>query len=141
MSKIIIREMRPDDYYQIKEASLKIEEIRLADFEDKEWHSNFIKMNNELCFVATTNDEITGFVYCGSDGRKATIYHLAVLEKYRKQNIGRMLMDNVETGIKNRNITKAQLLILATNPKVVDFYEKLGWKVRDDVILMSKGIK
>ena len=52
-----------------------------------------LKLPQASGFVARKNGKIVGAVLCGSDGRYGYIHHLAVSKAYRKQGIGRSLVE------------------------------------------------
>ncbi|GAG76568.1 unnamed protein product, partial [marine sediment metagenome] len=48
-----------------------------------------------------------------------------------------MMMDELIEKFHIKNVHKVHLFIEKYNKEVVDFYRKLGWDVRDDLIMMS----
>ena len=50
---------------------------------------------------------------------------------------GKMMMDELIEQFHIKKVHKVHLFIGKHNKEVVDFYKKLGWEVRDDLIMMS----
>ena len=85
--------------------------------------------------------KIAGTVWGNFDGRRGFIVHLATRKDLRGIGLGKELMRRVEQEFKKLNCYKIHLFVEVHNLKVVDFYKKLGYKLRDDVVLMSKTIR
>lgn len=91
-------------------------------------------MKNPLtCFMAEENGKIIGTVLAGNDGRRGYVYHLCVDENFRKQGIGKKLMDTMIDGMKKEGISKVALVVFAYNDSANAFYEKIGFIKRNDL--------
>ncbi|MEJ2296249.1 MAG: GNAT family N-acetyltransferase [Candidatus Lokiarchaeota archaeon] len=73
----------------------------------------------------------------GYDGRRGYVHHLAVDPDFQHQGYGRELMDELISRFKVMRVHKIHLFIEKYNLPVVEFYKKLGWEVRDDLVMMS----
>ena len=71
------------------------------------------------------------------DGFRGYVYHLAIDPKYQSKGYGRRFMEELHTIYKRIGILKVHVLIEKRNKRVRDFYEKVGWHKRDDLMLMS----
>ncbi len=133
---IKIREMAIDDYDGVFKLWAETEGICLRGVDDSyEGINKFIKRNPETCFVALDEwQKIIGSVLCGNDGRRGYIYHLAVHKNYRKKGIGKKLVQNAADVLRDLGISKAALIVLGTNKEGNEFWEKMGYYTRDDVI-------
>jgi ribosomal protein S18 acetylase RimI-like enzyme len=58
---------------------------------------------------------------------------MAVDERYRKQGIGKALMERVEDGLRAAGCTKLNLQVRSSNTVVVKFYKNLGYDIEDRV--------
>jgi len=92
-----------------------------------------LKVQRELFFVAVINGVIMGTAMGGFDGHRGWVYSLAVDKRYRKQGIGKALMERVEEDLKAIGCTKLNLQVRSSNTGVVDFYKNLGYSVEDRV--------
>ncbi len=75
---------------------------------------------------------IVGTVMGGWDGRRAYVYHLAVLPGRRRQGIGTLLMDELEGRFRARGALKAKLQILVENEASRAFFSRRGYLVETD---------
>lgn len=86
-------------------------------------------------------EKIAGTVWGNFDGRRGFIVHLATRKDLRGIGLGKKLMELVEYEFHKLNCYKVHLFVETHNIKVIDFYEKLGYKARKDVITMSKTLR
>ena len=91
----------------------------------------------DLFLVAVVNEKIVGTVMGGYDGRRGMIYHLAIQSQFRKSGIGRALMQEVESRLKEKGCVKSYLMVNKDNPSVIKYYQDLGWNLMD-VYIMGK---
>ena len=92
---MIIRLMALSDYEQVYQLWLSCAGMGLNNLDDsREGIERFLKRNPETCFVAEKDEKIIGVIIAGNDGRRGYIYHTAVNPDYRKQGIGKKLVDN-----------------------------------------------
>lgn len=103
-----------------------------------------LQHNPNLCLVLElSNDEkkIIGAVLGGFDGRRGWIHHLAVNPLYQNKGIGTKIMDELTQRFENMGAVKLKLEILKKNKKVIEFYKKIGWDLRNDLKTMSLTLK
>lgn len=96
-----------------------------------------IERNPGLFLVAEEDGMVAGAVIGAWDGRRAWIYHLAVLPDRQGGGIGRMLMDELERRLRAVGATRLNLLVERGNAGVADFYRKLGY-APDELLFMTK---
>ncbi len=138
--RCIIREMEPSDFPKIIMLLSQLEGVRVHPSENQEWHNSFIVKNKGLCFIASMAEQIVGCIYCGNDGRRATIYHLGVMREHQLSGVGRKLMETLEKQLKSTNIKRAQLVVVKTNQSAIQFYIKNHWQLREDLAFMVKDL-
>lgn len=95
--------------------------------------TKLVKKNPNTCFVAEAEGKIIGTVLAGNDGRRGYVYHLCVSEEYRKQGIGKKLVDAMLDGMREEGISKVALVVFAYNDTANAFYEKIGFVKRNDL--------
>ena len=100
----------------------------------------FLQRNPNTCFVATFHNEIIGTIISGHDGRRGYIYHTAVSEKFRKKGIGQKLVTSSLSALKTEGINKVALVIFSKNKLGNLFWEKIGFRKREDLIYRDKTI-
>lgn len=139
--KLMIRKMQITDYKGLYDLWLSCKGMGLNDVDDSEAGiARFLERNPDTCFVAETDQKITGAIMAGSDGRRGYIYHTAVHPEYRMQGIGASLVEAAMTALKNIGITKVALVVFERNQTGNAFWEKQGFTVRTDIVYRNKTI-
>ena len=136
--KMNLREMTIDDHEVVYELWGKTDGIGLSDADSKDGIRNFLARNPGLSFVALDADSIVGAALCGHDGRRGYIHHLSVLNSYRKQGIGRSLVNRCMFALIRLGITKCHLFVFGDNQGAIDFWKSVGWTHRGELMMMSQ---
>jgi ribosomal protein S18 acetylase RimI-like enzyme len=136
---IIIRRFRIDDYEQVielwKNAQLPFKPLGR---DTNESINNEIKKDTALFFVAEYKRQIIGSVFATHDGRKGWINRLAVDPKYQRQDIGRLLVSEVEMIFEKKGINIIACLIEDWNHSSQRFFETVGYQKHEDIAYYSK---
>jgi N-acetylglutamate synthase len=111
--------------------------IALTKADSKQAIAKFIARNPGLGFVARDEDKLVGAVLCGNDGRRGYLYHLAVANHYQHRGIGKTLTKKVLDALKEQGIQKCHIFVIADNLEGMRFWQKTGWKKREDIFVMS----
>ena len=136
-----IRLMTIDDYEKIYELWMSCEGMGLNNLDDsKEGIERFLNRNPDTCFVAEVEDTIVGVIIAGNDGRRGYIYHTAVKPQYRQQGIAKSLVETAMAALQRIGINKAALVVFERNESGNDFWEKMGFTVRDDLRYRNKAL-
>lgn len=134
-----IRLMTPDDYDDVYALWTSIDGMGLRNLDDsRNGIARFLARNPTTCFVADVDGRVVGCILCGTDGRRAYIYHTAVLAEHRGKGIGKALVEHVYDALHELGIAKAALLVYADNETGNAFWQALGWEVRTDVLYRNK---
>lgn len=140
---MIIRKMTIDDYEQVYDIWLKSGN-GLNDIDDsKAGLEKYLRRNPETCFVAEDDENdgnIIGSIMGGHDGRRGYIQHTSVIASERKKGVGTALVNNVIDALKAEGITKAALVVFAHNNPGNQFWEKMGFYARNDLIYRDKSL-
>ncbi|MDB6034810.1 MAG: acetyltransferase [Verrucomicrobiales bacterium] len=99
-----------------------------------------LERNPGLSTVAEIERTIVGTALCSQDGRRGFIYHLAVDAPYQKRGIGRALVDSSLELFRQEGITCASVVVYASNKEGREFWSRLGWRLRDDVVMFSTDL-
>lgn len=87
----------------------------------------------ELFLVARdAGGRVVGTVMGGWDGRRAYVYHLAVLPKQRREGVADALMDELEERFRRLGALKAKTQILLDNEASRAFFAQRGYLREDD---------
>ena len=136
-----IRIMRSDDYSEVYKLWLSCKGMGLNDLDDsKEGIDRYLSRNPDTCFIAEVEGNIAGVIMAGHDGRRGYIHHTAVCEKYRKCGIGHSLVDAAMAALKSHGIRKVALVVFEKNEVGNEFWEKLGFTTRNDLVYRNKCI-
>jgi ribosomal protein S18 acetylase RimI-like enzyme len=73
----------------------------------------------------------------GWDGHRGWLYYLAVAKTARRRGLGARMVRAAEDWLAARQAPKLQLLVRAENQAVVAFYESLGYR-RGDVVMLQR---
>lgn len=108
--------------------------------DSKEGISCFLKRNPDTSFVAYDEEQLTGAILSGHDGRRGYIYHTVVLPEYRGQGIASALVDAAVGALQKEGITRVCLNVTATNEQGKKFWIRKGWERKDFLEFYSKAI-
>ncbi|MBQ8348759.1 MAG: GNAT family N-acetyltransferase [Ruminococcus sp.] len=138
---MIIRKMKLSDYETVYALWLSCKGMGLNDIDDsRNGVERFLNRNPETCFAAEINDKLVGVIMAGNDGRRGYIYHTAVHPDFRNQGIARTLVETVMKALKECGINKVALVVFERNQGGNDFWEKLGFTVRNDLVYRNRSI-
>ncbi len=133
--KIKIRLMELADYEAVYQLWSETPGMGLNSLDDsKSGIEIFLHRNPATCFVAEKDGQIVGAIMTGNDGRRGYIYHMCTQAKLRKKGIAGLLLTNSLEALKLLGIKKAALVVFKKNQSGNDFWEKQGFKQRDDLV-------
>jgi ribosomal protein S18 acetylase RimI-like enzyme len=97
------------------------------------------------CVAIAANDntraaELAGAVLCCHDGRRGYLYHLAVAEKFRRQALGRQLVDRCLSRLKAEGIQRCTIFLVAGNAHGEAFWRQTEWFERTDLKAFAKDL-
>lgn len=137
---IAIRDMGIEDYESVYRLWQNVEGIGLSDADSKEGIKRFLERNPGLSFVATDGAQIVGAALCGHDGRRGYIHHLAVINAYRRQGIGKSLVGRCMYALMRIGIAKCHLFVFDENQEAIRFWNRVGWTERVELMMMSQQL-
>jgi ribosomal protein S18 acetylase RimI-like enzyme len=131
---ISIRQFKPEDYNIIislwSSANLP---VRPKGRDSYEKISRQVKNGNTILLVAELKEKIVGTVLGTHDGRKGWINRLAVDTEFRRKNIAKRLVSEVENWFEENGLEVFTCVIEADNTVSIGLFKKLGyeeWDVR-----------
>ncbi len=134
MDRVIIRAMQSSDYDGVYELWKHIEGFGIRSIDDSgEGIERFLKRNPNTSVVAVLDNEIIGSVLCGHDGRTGYFYHVCVRKDMRRHGIGKDMVVRAMMMLKEEGINKVSLIAFRKNETGNAFWQKVGWKEREDV--------
>ncbi|WP_112662856.1 GNAT family acetyltransferase [Microvirga flavescens] len=81
------------------------------------------------------NGQLVATAMIGSDGHRAWVYYLGITPSLQGQGLGRKMMEACETWASDKGVSKIQLMVRNDNLAVREFYQSLGYKPSDVVVL------
>jgi ribosomal protein S18 acetylase RimI-like enzyme len=135
-----IQEMSIDDFDEVYDLWKSTPEIVLSDIDTHESIARFLERNPGFSYVARQAGSIVGVVLCSHDGRRGYIDHLAVRESHRMQGIGKALVIRCLYNLMRVGIRRSNLYIFEGNQEAIEFWKKIGWSPKLNMVLMSQPI-
>jgi len=137
---IQIQEMSMDDFDEVYELWQSTPEIVLSDIDTHESIARFLERNPGFSYVARQAGSLVGVVLCSHDGRRGYIDHLAVRDSHRLQGIGKALVIRCLYNLMRVGIRRSNLFIFEGNQDAIEFWKKIGWSPKLNMVLMSQPI-
>ena len=135
-----IRLMQPEDYTNAIQLWQGLPGLGLSSADRQEAIQTFLNRNPKTCFVAVQADEVIGTILGGSDGRRGYLYHLAVHTDHQKQGLGKELVQTCLDALQQQGIEKCHIFVIADNQEGLNFWQRIGWELRSDILVLSKNI-
>ena len=130
-----------EDYEEVYNLWLSCEGMGLNNLdESKDGIARFLRRNPVTCFVAKNRERIVGVILAGNDGRRGYIYHVAVAADCRRKGIGTRLVECAVNALEQEGIHKVALLVFCHNDAGNAFWEKQGFKTREDIRYRNKEL-
>jgi ribosomal protein S18 acetylase RimI-like enzyme len=137
MPTITTRKFVIDDYDQAVALWNLVEGVEVAEGDSKEEIRAYLVRNPGLSRVAQEGETIVGAALCGHDGRRGLIYHLAVAPLHHGKGIGKRLVQECITHLREAGIARALILVAADNPRGHSFWLRNGWEDVPGALLMG----
>ncbi len=135
-----IHPMTIADYDEVHALWSVSQGIGLSDADTLPAIRQYLDGNPGNSFVARRDGVLVGAVLCGTDHRRGYLHHLAVAESTRGEGIGRGLVEHCLQALRAQGITKCHIFVYRDNAAGAAFWEKIGWKKRDELDIMSIDI-
>jgi ribosomal protein S18 acetylase RimI-like enzyme len=137
---IQIRKMISSDYASAYKLWQAMPGMGLSSADREEALLSFLSKNPHTCFIAEDEGKLIGTILGGSDGRRGYLYHLVVHPDYQKHGLGKKLVQTCLDALHAQGIEKCHIFVLADNAEGLKFWQKVGWKLRDDILILSKSL-
>lgn len=98
----------------------------------------YLKRNPDASSVACTDDgKVIGALLCGSDGVRGYIYHIAIYNQYRVNEIEKRLLDRSLAKLKGIGINTGFIFTQNNNHDMDAAFNSIGWVVVPNEITLS----
>jgi ribosomal protein S18 acetylase RimI-like enzyme len=98
------------------------------------------RVQRDLFLVAELDGAIVGSVMGGYDGHRGWVNYLAVDAAQRRSGLGRTLMAEVETRLRELGCPKLNLQVRDDNAAALAFYARLGF-AKDAAVSLGKRLE
>ena len=88
----------------------------------------YLSLPGAVCLVAEVKEAVAGFILASSEADKAHLITLDVLAPYRRQGLGTLLLDTVESGLAARGVQAIELETATNNQPAIAFWQKHGYR-------------
>lgn len=99
-----------------------------------------LQVNPEWFLVSELDGQVIASCMTGYDGHRGWINYLACSPSFQGRGYATALMKRAEEILIDAGCPKINLQIRANNQKVIEFYQRLGFKF-DDVVSMGKRLE
>lgn len=137
---VVIRKMTADDYPGAIQLWQSLPGLGLSRADQQDTIARFLEKNPNTCFIALDGEKIIGTALGGSDGRRGYLYHLAVQKEFQRLGLGRQLSEACIAALKSEGLQKCHIFVISSNLEGLRFWERLGWILRQDILVMSKDL-
>ncbi len=139
--EIKISKFTIESYDSVLNLWKKCEGVGLGDSDSRENIRLYLDRNPGMSLIAELGDELAGVILAGHDGRRGYLHHLAVSPDYRRQGIGKLLVDTCLKRFKDERILKCHIMLFNNNLEGLKFWESVGWTFREDIGIVSRMIE
>lgn len=99
-----------------------------------------LRVQRGMFLVGLRGPRLVATVMAGYEGHRGWINYLAVKPEFRKQGLGRRLMEEAEALLIAAGCPKVNLQVRKSNSAAVAFYERIGYS-SDAVVSMGKRLR
>ena len=99
-----------------------------------------LRVNPEWFLVGELDGAVAATCMVGYEGHRGWINYLAVAPGHQRRGHARRLMEEAERLLRRAGCPKINLQVRASNKGVIEFYQKIGFKV-DEVVSMGKRLE
>jgi ribosomal protein S18 acetylase RimI-like enzyme len=138
---VSIRPMSVEDYDEVLALWQSSAGVGLNEADEQAPIAAYLRRNAGLSLVACNDRRIVGAVLCGHDGRRGYLHHLAVAPAFRRQGIGRKLVEQCLAGLGSQGIQRCHIFLYVDNHSGGGFWRTLGWTERSELTIMTKRSK
>jgi ribosomal protein S18 acetylase RimI-like enzyme len=140
MAGVTTREFAMADYDSAIALWNAVEGVEICEGDSREEIAEYLTRNPGLSRVAEADGRVVGVALCGHDGRRGWIYHLAVAQAYRREKVGKLLLDDCVNGLRKAGLKRAIILVAGDNPAGHQFWLRNGWEDIDGAIPMTREL-
>jgi ribosomal protein S18 acetylase RimI-like enzyme len=135
----VIREFTLDDFDEVT-AVWEASGLWMRPSDSREAIALKTTRDPDLFLVALVDGRIVGTALGGWDGRRAYVYHLAVVPERQRRGIASLLMDELDARFRAKGALKAKLQILVGNAASLAFFAARGYEIEEECLSAGKEL-
>jgi ribosomal protein S18 acetylase RimI-like enzyme len=134
--KVTIRALTPEDI----PAAVRVWQettARAKDVDPPDAVRRYLDRNPGVCQVADQDGTLIGLTVAGHDGRRGFLHHVGVSGAYRRQGVGRKLVECTLAALRHAGLTRVHVQLKQGNAIGLHFWKRLGCRERTDAVVIS----
>lgn len=100
-----------------------------------------IKVNPELFLVGLIDGKVVASAMGGYEGHRGWVYYLGVDTEYRRQGLGKRMMEAVEKKLLKMDCPKINIQVRDGNKNALNFFSKIGYNTEERISLGKRLIE
>jgi ribosomal protein S18 acetylase RimI-like enzyme len=89
--------------------------------------------------VAEAKGRVVGTVIAGWDGWRGSVYRIAVDPEYRRQGLGRRLLDQAEHRLREVGARRMHAIVVGNDDRAVGFWRASDWEDQPAQLRFTRG--
>jgi len=134
---IEIRPAGPDDIPAV--LSLWAEATAPTTTDDVDGIGALLERDPGALLVAETSGQIVGTVIAAWDGWRGSVYRIVVAPEYRRDGLGRRLLDEAENRLRRVGARRMHAIVVGTDPRALGFWESSDWECQASQLRFTRG--
>lgn len=132
--------MTIDRYNEVMNLWQQTPELHVSqEFDTQERIAAYLVHNPGISTVARDGEYIVGAALCGHDGRRGSLYHVAVAPPYRGQGIAKRMIDRCLSQLKAVGIETGFLFVYVNSTEAARFWKAMGWQQDSNICFFYKA--
>jgi ribosomal protein S18 acetylase RimI-like enzyme len=80
-----------------------------------------------------------GTVIAAWDGWRGSVYRIVVVPEYRRDGLGRRLLDEAENRLRRVGARRMHAIVVGTDPQALGFWESSDWERQASQLRFTRG--
>jgi ribosomal protein S18 acetylase RimI-like enzyme len=93
-----------------------------------------------LFWLIESEGRVVATAMAGYDGHRGWIYSIGVAPGARRRGLGRALLTQVETALRELGCPKVNIQVMEGNERALEFWKKAGYR-RDEVVSLGRRLQ
>jgi ribosomal protein S18 acetylase RimI-like enzyme len=134
---IEIRAAGPDDIPAV--LSLWSDAAAPTSTDDVDGVGALLERDPGALLVAEVSGRIVGTVIAAWDGWRGSVYRIVVAPEYRRDGLGRRLLDEAENRLRRVGARRMHAIVVGTDAQALGFWESSDWEPQASQLRFTRG--